>query len=499
MSSHLVAEKSSIEASGASSTHLLDRVLIHGIAWTGAIKWGSQLLSWMSTIVVARILNPEDYGLVAMAGVFLGFIGVLNEFGLGAAVVALRHLTTEQIGKIHTLAGCFGIVAFAATCGIAVPAGHFFRSPDLPLVIAVASTGFIFTGLRSVPGAWFEKELRFKFLALIEGGQAVLTTVTTVVIAWLGGGYWALVLGVLAGTAGAASALIVACPVRYAWPLGGSLREALRFSSHILVNRLSWNIASSADVFIGGRMLGQTVIGVYSFGGAIASVPMEKVTALMSRVMPAFYSSLQADPPAMRRYLLLVTEGVSLITFPVGIGMMLVADDFVRVVFGVKWEQAIAPLQVLAAWAAVRSIIGLIPPIAYVTGGSRIMMFNGLLCAGLFPVGFFIGSHWGAVGLAWAWVVVQPIAFVELYRHVLKATELSFARYGQALKPALNGVSLMALGVVGLRFVVSSEWPPAFRLTAECLSGAAIYGAAMVILHRDRLRQVFSLIRNNGQ
>ena len=472
----------------------LDKALFRGIAWTGTVKWGSQVLSWVCMIVVARLLSPGDYGLIAMAGVFLALIGVLNEFGFGASVVVLRHLTESQIRRIHTLAGCFGVIAFAIASGIAVPAGRYFRSSELPLVMIVASTGFIFAGMRSVPGALLEKELRFKFLALIEGGQAVLATVTTVIIAWLGGGYWALVFGVLAGTGGSAMALVAARPVRYAWPFGESLREVLQLSSHVLINRLSWSIASSADIFIGGRMLGQSVIGAYSFGCMIANVPMEKVTALMSRVMPAFYSSLQSDPSAMRRYLLLVTEGVSLITFPVGIGVALVADDFVRLVFGAKWEQAIAPLQILAAWAAVRSIIGLAPPIAYVTNGSRVAMFNGLLCASLFPVGFFIGSHWGPVGLAWAWVVVQPIAFFGLCRHVLKATGLSFARYVQALKPALIGVSIMAIAVVGFRALSPQELPQVARFTLECLIGTVIYGVTLIVLHSDRVRKVRELV-----
>ena len=84
-------------------TGALDRTLVRGLAWTGAVKWLSQILSWLSTIVVARLLTPEDYGIVAMASVFIGLIGLLNEFGLGAAVVALRQLTDEQISSMHSL------------------------------------------------------------------------------------------------------------------------------------------------------------------------------------------------------------------------------------------------------------------------------------------------------------------------------------------------------------------------------------------------------------
>ena len=379
------------------------------------------------------------------------------------------------------------------------PPANFSGLQTCRLLWLQQGQGLYYRGWRSVPGALLEKELRFKFLAFLDGGQAILTTIVTVAIAWWGAGYWALVLGGLVGNAGGTAVLLICRSVRPAWPSVESLREAVQLSSHVLVNRLSWHIASSSDVFVGGRMLGQGIIGAYSFSSTIASMPMEKVTSLVSRVMPAFYSSVQSDPAAVRRYLLLLTEAVSLITFPVALGMALEADDFVRLVFGEKWVNAIAPLQILAAWAAVRSVIGLVAPVTYVTGGSRIAMLNGLLCVALFPIGFFVGSHWGAVGLAWVWVFVQPVAFIQLYKHVLRVTGLSFLEYLQPLRPALSGVVVMVIGIMGFRYSLSSEWPMAFRLTAESLIGASFYGASMFAFHRDRLRQLFVMIKKSRQ
>lgn len=482
-------------SSHGSERGALDRTLVRGIAWTGAIKWLSQLLSWVSTIVVARLLNPEDYGIVAMAGVFVGFIGLLNEFGLGAAVVALRHLTEEQIASIHSLASLSGVAGFLLTCLIAIPAGRIYAASDIPLVIVVMGAGFAFLALRSVPSALLEKALRFKLLALLEGGQAIVAALITVGLAWWGAGYWALVIGGVAGHVAVTAVILRQHPVRYARPSFGSLREAIRFSSHVLVGRISWYVASNADVFIAGRILGQGIVGAYSFAGTLANLPLDKITALLSRVMPAFYSSVQTDPSVLRRYLLLLTEGLALLTFPIGVGMALVAHVFVPFVLGEKWVGAVLPLQVLSCWAVVRSLFGLISPILFVTGGSRLSMLSGLFCMILYPLGFWVGSGWGAVGIALAWVAVQPVSWIAPYRHALTVLKLPFHEYLSVLWPATTSTVIMVGGVYLIRQVIPSDSSLLLQLLYEAAAGASVYCSIIVVFHQARLSQLLAFGR----
>ena len=263
---------------------------MRGLAWTGAVKWGSQLLSWLSTIVVARLLIPEDYGLVAMAGVLLGAISLFNEFGLGAAVVALRNITDDQISHIHGLANIFGVVGFLVSCLVAIPTAQFFGAPEVARIMMVMGAGLVLVAMRSVPTAVLEKELRFKFLPFLEGGQSIVATLATLGLAWWGAGYWALVGGGLMGSAAATAVLSVYRPLRRAWPTVRALQEVVQFSSHVLVSRVSGYIATSSDLFIAGRMLGEAVVGVKFLATTIAYMPMDKV-ALASRVMPVHLSA----------------------------------------------------------------------------------------------------------------------------------------------------------------------------------------------------------------
>ncbi|MBX3324390.1 MAG: lipopolysaccharide biosynthesis protein [Nitrospira sp.] len=491
------AEGKMSRSSPENSSGALDCTLMRGIAWTGAIKWLSQLLSWVSTIVVARLLNPEDYGIVAMAGVFVGFIGLLNEFGLGAAVVALRHLTEEQIASMHSLASLFGVAGFLLTCLVAIPAGRIYAASNIPLVIVVMGAGFAFLAVRSVPSALLERALRFKLLALLEGGQAIVAALVTVGLAWWGVGYWALVVGGVAGHAAVTAVIMSQHPVRYARPSFRSLHEALRFSSHVLVGRISWYVASNADVFIAGRIFGQGIVGAYSFACTLANLPLDKITALLSRVMPAFYSSVQTDPTILRRYLLLLTEGLALLTFPVGVGMALVADAFVPLVLGEQWVGVVLPLQVLSCWAVVRSLFGLISPILFVTGGSRLSMLSGLFCMVVYPLGFWFGSGWGAVGIALAWVAVQPVSWIAPYRHALAAVRLPFLEYLSVLWPAATSTVVMAGGVYFIHQVLPGNSSHLLQLLCEATAGVTMYAAMIGIFHRARLSRFLGMIKGS--
>jgi PST family polysaccharide transporter len=179
----------------AGDASTLDRSLVRGIAWTGGLKWIGQLLSWATTILVARLLLPGDYGLVGMANVYMSFAMLLSEFGIGAAVVTMRDLSEEQIAQINSVSVLFGGAAFLVSCLVAWPLGLFFRAPELPLVVVALSTTFLISGLRTTPGALLMRDMEFRQLAIIDIAQTFMMSAAMLTAAALGARYWTLVLG----------------------------------------------------------------------------------------------------------------------------------------------------------------------------------------------------------------------------------------------------------------------------------------------------------------
>ena len=491
----IVGDASSGPVPAPADTRTLDRLLVGGIAWTGVAKWFSQVLSWVSLLIVARLLSPSDFGVVGMATLYLGLIQTFSEFGFGSAIVTLRDLTCEQVGQINSVSALSGILGFALSFAVAAVLGQFFRAPQLPAVVVAMSCGFVISGFRTVPYALLEKEMRFRLLAGIDAAQAVVQALGTLVLALLGFKYWALVLGNLLGIAVATGLPAASSRRGFAPPRLSSIGHVLRFSWHILVSRLCWYGYSNADFLVAGRVLGAAPLGAYTFAWNLATLPGEKITTLVTRVTPSFFSAVQKEHAALRRYLRTLTEGLSLVTFPAAIGLGLVAPEFVRLVLGKRWEGTIAPLQVLAVYGSIRCVATLPAQVVVAVGATRFGMWNSLQAIALMPIAFYIGSRWGTVGIAWGWVIGYPFVLAPLYWVVFRRIHMSIAEYWGAVRPAVNASVAMTVVVLLLKWALPAAWPLYLRLALEVSAGAAAYVLVLAVVHDDRARAFLRLVR----
>ena len=492
---HVTALFEAAESQPHAERRALDRSLLRGVAWTATAKWASQGLSWVSWVIVARLLAPEDYGLLGMAAIYFGLITLLSEFGLGTAVLAVRELSVEQINQLNSLAVLLGLASLLASCAVAIPLGGFFHAPQLPLVVVAMSATFVITSFKTIPLALLQRDLRFKALAFIDLSQALVLTISMIGLAVAGFRYWTLVCGAVLGALTATGAVLWLRHLPFAWPRPKSLKHAITLSSHVLVSRLCWYASANADFLVAGRILGKAALGFYGVGWTLASVPVDRVAALVGQVTPAFFAAVQTDRAAIRRYLLRITEGIALITFPLALGLALVARDFILVVLGSKWEPTIAPLQLLAAYAAFRSITPLLPQVLQIIRDARFEMWRMVAAALVMPTSFyFSGQLWGTVGLATAWVLVDPLIAVPLYRRVFSKIELSPKAYFLALWPALSGTALMAAVVLAVGVFSGSAWTAGVRLATQVAAGVISYGLACLVLHRGRFKAFRELV-----
>ena len=177
----------------------LDRSMAHAVAWNAIARWASQILSWASTILVARLLTPYDYGLIGMAGLYLSLAMLISQAGIGQVIIAIRDLTNRQIAELNTVSLLLGLGLVGLSCALAFPLARFFSAPPLFAVITVSSVTYLISAFQVVPRALLQKELRFKLLAFIETMRAFLQIIVTVLLAWLGFRYWSLVVGSIIG------------------------------------------------------------------------------------------------------------------------------------------------------------------------------------------------------------------------------------------------------------------------------------------------------------
>ncbi|HEV2752161.1 MAG TPA: lipopolysaccharide biosynthesis protein [Gemmatimonadales bacterium] len=469
-----------------------------GIAWTGAMRWGAQALSWASTLVVAHLLSPTDYGLVAMALVYLGLAQLINEFGLGTVIVMRRDLTESQVARLGGLSLLLGTGFLGLSALLAGPVAGFFGEPTVRWLILVSSVTFVTGALQVVPRALLAKDLDFRRLAWADGTEALLTTCATLTLALLGLGYWALVLGPIVGRTSGTIVVNVWRPHRVAWPRDfGSIAGAVAFGWHVVAARIAWYLYSNADFAVVGRVLGKAPLGAYTFGWQISSIPIERVTALVMGVTGPVFSAVQTDKAALQRYLRNLSEGLAFITFPVAVGLALVADEFVLTLLGEHWRPAIVPLRFLALSAAIRSVTPLLPQIIVSTGYSKRNMQFTMVATVVMPLLFYLSTRWGTEGVALAWVLGYPLFVLPMFLgKVLRITGMTLGGYVRVLSPAAGATCVMSAAVIAVRALTPDAWPAGSRLASQALAGAATYGAVLYVAHRGRIREFLGLVRS---
>ncbi len=472
------------------------------LAWRAVADWSGQIVSWASLLIVVRLLSPADFGLVAMCAVLFSNLKLIGEFGIPTTVITLRNLTEEEISQLNSVGALFGLGTFLIACAAAWPLALFFRTPRLVPVIIVTALALIALGLRCVPDGLLSKDRQFNSLSLYNAIRDIVGALVTVLLAWLGFGYWALVVGNVLSVVARSAIILSVRRQRFAWPRMSTIKKPLLFSGHVLVAVYAWSTYSVLDNVTAGRVLGPAALGLYGMAWTLANVPLEKVVSLVTQIIPSYLAAVQNDTAALRRYLSSLTEAISLLTFPATIGLALVAREAVPLVLGHKWQGMIVPLQVLCVYAAFRSIVALLPKLLTAIGSARFTMRIELAGLVLMPTAFFIGSHWGIAGIAYGWVAAYPFIALPLYWKVFKSIGMRRKEYLAALRPGLDGALVMVPAILLVKSLLPGTMSLLPRLAIEILVGAAAHIGTLFLLHRERALvfvQLLKKIFGNGR
>ncbi|MDZ4673937.1 MAG: lipopolysaccharide biosynthesis protein [Gemmatimonadota bacterium] len=472
------------------------RTLAGGVAWIGALRWSAQILNWLSTLVVIRLLSPEDYGIVGMATVFIGVAAVLSEFGLGSAVVALPALDSREVAELNGGAVLLSIVMAIVALLSAPLLAHFFNEPALRLVVPVLSLGFVLEGIRTVPVAMLSRRLAYRSTAMLDFGRQAGSAVLVLALAWLGTGYWALVGGNLGGSLVATLWVLAIHRQPLAVPRLAHLARPLTYARHILGSRIAWQAYRNSDFLIAGRLFGADLLGYYTVAWNLASLPGEKLGNIITAATGPFFAAIQHDRAALRHHFLRVTEMLSLIILPVLVGFLLVADLAVPLLLGDRWMPAVTPLRLLIGYAAVQAVVSPVSQVLNVTGNTRTSMLSGVLALLVLPPTFLVGAHfWGINGIALGWLATYPLLTLYPLGRVRQALSLPFLEYLRAWRRAVEGVIwLLALALL-VGFLMPPGLPEWARLVALIIAGAGGYLACIGLRHRSVVANAIQLVR----
>ncbi|MCX6545043.1 MAG: lipopolysaccharide biosynthesis protein [Acidobacteria bacterium] len=467
----------------------MDRVLVRGLAWTSAGSWGGQVVAWGVTLLVVRLLTPADYGLVAMANLYMGLLRLVNELGLGAAVVQRRDLTRQEVASLGGVSVLVGLACCLASVAVSGWLAAFYREPRLQPVLWAFSLSFIAAGFRVVPTSLLTRDLRFGLLAALNLGEVLVGALVSLILALTGFGYWALVWGSVIGAVAGTVITTAARPHPIGAPLlVPNVRSAIVFGLQLVTSRVASYAYRNADFAIIGRCLGAAPLGFYQVGWEMAGRPVEKVSAVASQVAYPVLAAVRDSKDKLRRYLLALSEGLAVMAFPMGVGLALVADELVQVLLGDKWLGAVPAFRILALALAVRMLNSVMHQVLVAAGNTKVVMRITLWGLVTLPPLFYLGTRWGITGVAMVWLVGNPL-LLSLPSTVaaLRTADTRALDYLSSLWRPAAGSIVMAGVVLGVMFLAGRDLGIWYRLGVKVVLGGATYSVWAWAFYGSRL------------
>ncbi len=410
------------------TTHLMADIKGRSVRG-GAVTLTSQaakfVLHLSSTMVLARLLVPDDYGLVAMVTAIVGFATLFKDLGLSMATVQREEITHEQVSSLFWVNVVISILIAVTLCIIAPLVSLFYHEPRLTRITLALACTFIFSGLTVQHQALLRRQMKFTVLAVIEIGSMAVGVSAAIAMAYWGAGYWALV-GLPMGSAITNAVLVWSlCRWRPGLPRGGTgVRPMLKFGSHMtgfsLVNYFSRNL----DHILLGRYYGTGVLGLYSKAYQIMMLPVNQIRGPLDSVAMPALSRMQDDPERYRRCYLKMTGLLAFLSMPLMVFLFVCAEEIILLLLGPNWTGATAIFKVLC-------IVSLIQPIASTRGLVLVSMghsqrylrwgiANGVITA----AAFVAGLPWGAIGVAVAYTIANYIILVPSLWYCFGGTKI---------------------------------------------------------------------------
>lgn len=481
----------------AEDSRELDRKLVKSVAWMGAASSAVQVLSWVSTLLVVRLLSPEDYGVFGVVQIYLGLVLLLSEFGIGTAIVTLRELDRRQIAQLNSVTLLLAGLGLLVSWLLAGPISQFFGDVRLRNVLLASSAILPASALVSIASAQIQRDLDFGYLARAQVAHTVVSVATTLGLAFGGAGYWALALGTLAGQVAQSAILLSRAPAHFERPDRSSIGRSIVFSRQVILERIAWYGYAGADRLVVGKLLGEAALGIYSVAQTLGTLAVEKISILVLRVAPGILSVVQHEPAHLRRYLLSMTEALSITTFPVSIGIALVADDIVHVLLGERWVDMIPVLQILGVVGAYQSVTALLTRVLTAVGETRLCMRVAWGTFVILPTSFLIAARFGLTGVAAVWLLIYPITQIPLYLRLRHRIGLSLVDYAKSLWPATSGVLVMSAGVLLLdAWPGHGSLPRILQLVTTVAVGVSLFALTALVLHRERIERFREQLRD---
>jgi O-antigen/teichoic acid export membrane protein len=419
----------------------------------------------VSLMALSRLLDPKDFGLVAMVTAITGVFSIFTAFGLSSATVQRDTVTDEQVSTLFWINLLVGAI-LALLCLVTAPIlVAFYHEPRLFWVTVAMSSGFLINAAGVQHSALLQREIRFVALTVIDLIANLVSTALAISMALGGLGYWALVGSIITYTAIGTIGKWVAA----AWIPGKphrriGIRSMIGFGGTITLNTLVTYIAYNLQKVLLGRVGGADVLGLYGRADSFINIPTQTLNTAIGSVAFSALARLQNEPDMQKRYFLKGYSLVMSMTLPIALTCAMFADDLIFVFLGPKWKEAVIIFRLLAPTVL---IFGMINPLGWMLMSSGLQVRSlkiAMVIAPLTIFSYYLGLPYGAKGVAFAYSAAMTLLLVPTIMWCIHGTLITLWDIVQVIgKPFLSCIAA-AIFAFGFQFFCGQSLPPFLRL-----------------------------------
>lgn len=467
---------------------------IHGVFWSGLQNWGSQAGSFIIFLILARLLTPEAFGLVALSNVLINFMQIFLNQGFVQVLIQKKDLESRDINTVFWTQVFTAFLLTTVTFTAAILISKIFRQPFLIPILQVLSLVFIINALSQTQAALLRRDFKFKIMAIRSLLGIIIAGIVGVGMALLGYGVWSLVGQQLTYELMGVVVLWTASDWRPKWKFSlVTLRSVLDFSINVLGYKLVDFFNQRTDNLLIGYFLGEAALGYYGISHRILEVMSQLLIGTLNQVALPTFSRLQDNSQKLIEAFYRVTQFTSLIAFPVFFAFMILSPELVITLFGQKWTDAIPILQIIPLVGILR-VITVFQRSAFVALGQPVLQFKlGLLNATLNIIACLIAVQWGIVAVAIAYVLSDYLVFPLGQWLLSQLISLSWKTYLSQFIPAITSTVIMGLTIFMSQQLLTLWLEPQGRLIICSLLGIIIYTATLRLAFPRLFSQLFTM------
>jgi O-antigen/teichoic acid export membrane protein len=469
---------------------------LSGIGWTTAQTFGTRLITGCVFVVLARLLSPTSFGLVALAVVFVSLLEVFVEQGFAQAIIQRPDVRPGHLDSAFWACAVMGVVMTGACAALAGPIASVFGEPDLAPLLRVLGTSLLITGLSSIPQALLKRELRFRSLALRTTIGALAGGVAGVAAAIGGLEAWSLVIQILVQATVATTIIWLAVPWRPGLEVSWlHFHELFSFGINMIgINILTFLNRQSDDLLI-AAFLGTRELGFYSVGYRILLLLTEVMTRTIDAVTLPTFSRVQHELDRLRSAYLMATRISSAVATPVYLALAALSPILIPTIFGAKWEPAVPVAQILAFIGVLQADLFFNDSVLIAVGKPQRALAVTAVYAVSNVIAFAVAVHWGITAVAAAYVIrgyiLSPLPVI-LVRRIL---HFRWSTYLELVFVPVGCAAIMVAAILLVRLGIDGMVAEVVQLLILIPLGAAVYATSMRLLAGDYVRSAAQYIR----